>query len=222
VTWDCGYCSRGFVHENAFMKHRCPERDRIEELRGPIGQAAYASYAAWMKAKKHSVPPIDTFATSKSYGTFIRFAKHVTRVHIPNVEAFIRFMVESDVPPVLWTKDNIFSMYLRLYDDAVHPTEQVARSQELLAELILELKVEPAEIYETLGVDTLEELLKRRKLSAWFLMASQIFRRFLQGLPAEDRDRLSNALHLGAAIVRFSQEPEMFARFGVEAASLGL
>lgn len=206
-----------------FMRHRCKEKIRHEELRSPIGQAAYQYYAHWMRLQKHSVPSIDTFAESKFYTTFIKFAQHATKVHIPSVEQFIRIMVENGkVPPGLWCRDNVYSMYMKAYDAAVPPLDQFMAALDLLQAEAADHKVELADIFKELGVDTLESLIKKRKLTFWLLLASAKFRSYMLSLSAEDKDRLSNAMNSGAAIARIQQEPNLFKEFGKATQEVGL
>ena len=223
AVWKCNFCGHDFVMETMFMRHSCKEKQRHEELRSPIGQAAFAYYQEWMRLKKLSVPPIETFAESKFYSTFVKFARHVTKVHIPNVKQFIRLMVENgDVHPQLWCRDNIYSMYLKVYDAAVDPTAQFMSSLEELEQLAFELKVDLPDVFPAIGVDTLEDLIKKRKLSHWFLLASTKFRSYLLKLDATDRDRLAAALNADAAVARVMQEQELFAELVKGAKEVGL
>ena len=221
--WLCGYCDHSFVSEKVFMNHNCKEKQRNEEIRSPVGQAAYSYYAEWMRLQKHTVPSIETFSQSKFYNTFIRFARHAGKVHIPNIKQFIRLMVENgNVPPVLWCRDNVYSMYLKSYDAAVLPRDQFLESLDLLEELSRELKVPLEQIYSEIGTDTLADLIKKRKLSFWFLFSSAKFREYMLRLDATQKDIISDALNVGAAYVRISQEPELFKEFSAGTKLVGL
>ena len=205
------------------MNHRCKEKVRHDELRSPIGQAAYAYYSHWMKAQKHTPPTIDTFGESKFFPAFYKFATRATKVHIPNVNRFIEVMVESNkVPPVLWCRDSIYSMYLKSYDASVPPVVQFDESRAELEQLASELQVGLVDAFAAAPIDRLEDLIKKRKLSHWFLLASARFRAFLLALPAADKARLATALNADAAMVRISQEPELFAEFNAATRELGL
>lgn len=223
VAWKCTYCGHDFVLEKVFMAHRCKEKLRHEELRSPVGQAAYAYYREWMRLQKHSIPPIETFAESKFYTTFVKFAQHAAKVHIPSVNQFIRVMVENGkVPPGLWCRDNVYSMYLKAYDAAVTPLDQFMGSLQVLEDLALELKVPLPDIYPAIGVETLEDLIKKRKLSHWFLLASAKFRAYLMALSVEDRDRIGAVLNAEGAVARMMQEQELFTEFGRATKEVGL
>lgn len=221
--WHCAFCNHTFTSEGRFMKHVCKEKQKHEELRSPLGQAAYAYYSEWMKLQKHSVPPIDTFASSKFYSTFLKFARHAAKVHIPSVNQFIRIMVENGkVSPGLWCRDSVYSMYLKAYDAAVTPVDQFMGSLQLLEELASEMKVPLSDVYRAIGVQELEGLIKKRKLSHWFLLASAKFRTYIMGLSLEDRDRLSQALNADAAVTRVMQEQVLFTEFGKATKEVGL
>lgn len=223
ALWKCTYCGHDFISETVFMRHQCKEKARHEELRSPIGQAAYDYYREWMRLQKHSIPPIETFAESKFRSTFVKFAQHAAKVHIPSVKQFIRIMVENGkVPPGLWCRDNVYSMYLKAYDAAVTPLDQFMGSLQVLEELAHELKVPLANVFPAIGVSTLEDLIKKRKLSHWFLLASSKFRSYLLKLSAEDRDRLSAALNADAAVARVMQEQTLFTEFGKATKEVGL
>lgn len=209
VKWNCEFCTHDFASERTFMKHRCRERERIEELRGPIGQAAYAFYSDWMRLNKRSVPPIETFATSMSYNSFIKFAHHVRRVHMPNPPGFVKAMVENgNVQPVLWCRDNVYAMYLQGYDKIVSPTTQFVNSIDIMMEYAKDYECEPKKVFEEIGVTKILELVQKRKLSPWFLVSSNAFREYMKSRNEMDSNRLEAGVQVGAMVMRIQQSPE--------------
>ena len=223
LKWHCDYCVRDFTFERAFMNHTCKEKQRAEELRSPIGQAAYAHYSEWMRVQRHTVPPIETFAESKFYSTFIRFADHAKKTNLPDVSSFIKLMVESGkVPPGLWCRDNVYSMYLQAYDAAVTPEKQFLRGIDELIALATELKVELKDVFPAIGCTTLIELVAKRKLTAWILLASDQFKAYLLSLEPEEKSALASAINVPAAIERFRQEPYLLKEFTQATKELGL
>ena len=221
-VWTCGFCSRPFVLETAFMAHRCPEKIRHEQLRSATGLAAYAHYVEWMKLKKHTPPPIETFAESRFYSTFIKFAEYAARTHIPNVKNFIRVMVEHDVLPALWARDNTYAMYLQWYDAAYPPEVQVQESIMTALEAAADAGCEPKDLFKTLSFTELHELIRKRKLSPWFLLSSKVFRDHLATLQDDERDLLQRTMNAGAMIARIHQSKDLFSFFSKATAELGL
>lgn len=214
--WLCTYCKHPFHSEKVFMNHRCKEREKLDELTGFTGQSAYACYAAWMKAKKRSVPPIETFASSMYYATFIKFAKHAHKINIPNINQFINVMVENgDITPTLWCRDNVYSMYLTWYDTIYSPETQFIDSLEYIELLMEDYEVGPDKIFSTIDIDKLVLNIKKRKLSPWFLLASKRFRDFTQELKSDDKALVESSLNTGAMLIQIKKKQDLFKLFNL-------
>jgi len=205
------------------MNHNCREKMRVEQLRSPIGQSAYAHYCEWMRLQRHSIPPIDTFAESRLYTTFIKFAEYAKKTRLPNPPAFIKLMVENNkVSPALWSRDNTYAMYMKVYDTAVPPQEQFMGTYDELAGLAVDHGVELVGVFEALGAVALAELIGRRKLSPWFLIPSTAFKSYLLALPEPEKSYLSDALNVPSALERFKQEPYLLKEFAAALKEFGL
>jgi hypothetical protein len=214
VQWVCEYCQHPFASERVFMKHHCRERERLDQLKSPLGQAAYSYYSEWMKLKRRSVPPIETFAESSYYTTFIKFATHTLRVKLPNPAGFIRTMVENgDVMPSLWCRDNVYAMYLQGYDKVVSPRDQFVNSFEELLQLAKEYEVANWKIFETLGIPKLLDLLQKRKISSWFLIASPAFHTYMNSQTPDNKALLEEGVQVGAMVMRIQNDEEMMKLF---------
>ena len=179
-----------------------------------------------MKCQKFSVPSIDNFGTSRYYAAFIRFAEFAIKVKLPNVRRYIEIMIadskKNSIPPEMWCRDQIYSMYLRSYDMATSPLEQFTSSLQVLEDLAMELKVPLADVFPAVGVETLEDLIVKRKVTFWLLMASGRFRDYLRSLGEEDRERLQTALNAGAVLERINQEAALFREFAAATKEVGL
>lgn len=214
--WRCDHCKHGFHSEKVFMNHKCKEGQRNEELKSIIGQTAYSYYSEWMRLKKRTVPAIDVFAESKFYTTFIKFAEHARKVNIPNVPQFIKVMIENgDVSPSLWCRDQVYSMYITWYDTIYPPETQFVESIETIETLIddYDCKDDPKRIFYEMNIDKLLQLVKKRKLSPWFLLASKSFREFLSSRNAVDKSLLESSLNVGAMIMQIKNKQGLFKMF---------
>lgn len=187
--WHCQHCNKNFAHESTFMNHMCKEQIRLNELQSPTGQAAYSYYSEWMRLYKRSVPPMETFATSRFYRSFINFAEHVIKISMPNPLNFIRLMSEKDkdISPQLWCRDQCYSMYLEWLDKNTDPFDLVQISIETLIDLAQKENVDIKNIFTTLGEKKITELIRLRKLSPWFLFCSFRFNDFLKGISIDDQ-----------------------------------
>lgn len=209
ATWHCEFCLRDFQTENGFMKHRCAERERLEELKSPRGQAAYAYYSEWMRLQKRSVPVADRFMSSRQYNYFIKFTDWVEKTAIPNPNQFIKVMVETGTQPVLWCRDTTYAMYLQWYDNAYPPVNQFIETYDRLVNHATELGVPLTEVYPAMGASLIARLVRRRKLSPWLLVVSQKFLKWVQALPPAEREIVSEAVNFGAYAAKLNQNPEL-------------
>lgn len=222
LTWTCHHCDHPFVSERVYMKHRCKEMLRNEELRSPLGQAAFSFYKEWMRLSNRRAPPIETFGSSRYYASFIKFANHVKRVHLPTPLTFVRSMVDNKLDPSLWTRDNVYALYMTGYDSVVSPTKQFVESIDVIAQLINEHNCDPDKIFHTLGVNKILDLAQKRKLSPWFLIASGAFRVYLASLDEDDYTRLSDGIQVSAMIPRIKKNETLFAELSKATKELGL
>lgn len=209
ASWHCEFCLRDFQTENGFMRHFCAERERLEELKSPRGQAAYSFYSEWMRLNKRSIPPADRFMSSRQYNYFIKFVDWSVKTAIPNPNQFIKLMVETGTDPVLWCRDNTYSMYLQWYDNMYPPADQFLETYDRLVNHAREHAVPINEVYQAIGALELSRLIRRRKLSPWLLVVSPNFLQWIQALPGDDRDMVSEAINFGAYAAKLNQRPEL-------------
>lgn len=204
------------------MRHHCKEKARLDELKSVRGQSAYLYYTEWMKVQGRKAPPIETFSTSKFYSTFLKFADHVIRTTIPNPVNFIKVMTDSGITPAMWTRDEVYSSYLKTYDMSISPDEQVVSSLELINTLCIDYECSPAELFSLMKPDRLADLIRQKKLSPWLLLASKVFRDWLRSIPVEDSDIIKHAINVGAMSIRIQEEAQLFSEFGKVAREVGL
>lgn len=209
ISWNCEFCLRSFMTENGFMNHRCPEREKIEELKSPTGQAAYSFYSEWMKLQKRSVPDQDRFMNSRQYNFFMKFAVWSEKTAIPNPMQFIKVMVETGTQPVLWCRDTTFAMYLEWYDNAYPPIDQFLETLDKLSMYAVDYGVPLEQVYQAMGAREIAKLVRRRKLSPWFLTVSKKFLEWVQSLSADERGMVSDAVNFGAFAGKLKQQPEL-------------
>lgn len=213
TIWHCTHCLRDYHTETGFMKHHCPARLRLDEMKTPNGQAAYSMYSEWMRLQKRSVPPPETFMTSKQYNYFIKFVDWADRTAIPNPTQFVRLMVESGTQPVLWCRTATYELYLQWYDNTYSPESQFLETFDRLHLMAIDMRVPLSEIYEAVGPQELAKLVRRRKLSPWLLVVSPKFLAWIMARPQHERDLLNEAINFGAYAAKLNKHPELAREF---------
>lgn len=173
--WVCSFCHKTFSYEKSFMTHVCKEKTRFEEVRTPIGQAAFACYNQWMKLTKKGIQKIETFTSSSKYVTFIKFANYCKRLNI-NSEEFISFIIKHhpDISPALWCNEDVFSLYSIYLDRKCPPYEQVDKSLSFIIKQseIKEIKVQ--DFFNSISFNELINFIKQKKISPWYIYTSKL------------------------------------------------
>ena len=219
--WRCQYCKKTFQNEKVFLKHICKEKQRLEELKTPNGQAAYSYYCIWLKFQKFSVPPIDTFSTSRQYRAFINFAKYSIRLNL-QPDAFIKLMIKNDIEPVLWCRDAVYSLYLEQYDRIIHPLEQAVNSIDHLQKIANKEDISLAECLYKLGFKHVLEQIRLRKISPWLLFNSNVCTTFFRSLDPDDITILEGVINTNAWSERIAKHREDCKLIQAAASEIGL
>lgn len=178
AKYECRFCKHKFVHENRFLVHRCKAMIRDEDFRSAEGQAAWLYYQKWMKAYRRLVPAADSFLHSKFFNSFLRFARFVKTVHLPDVDIFIWLMKERDISPSIWTNDQVYSLYLEFIDRKSPPLKQAEITVHTLLDIADENEIDVGDVFEVLTPNEVIQLLRQRRLSPWVLLHSTKFKKF--------------------------------------------
>lgn len=207
--FECSYCHKPFIKESAFLKHKCKTMERHEEIKTPIGQAAYSLYCTWMTLYKRNSPPIETFMVSRYYNGFIKFAEYVQQMNLPDVEGFIRLMIEKDLSPFLWTNDKVYVLYLENLDRRTNPIKQAEISISTMIKLADILEIDVSKVFETVSPNDILQLIRERRLSPWLLLFSSSFRYMLaHRCTPEQRNLFEQLIRPMYWKVKFDRNPE--------------
>jgi hypothetical protein len=187
ANFTCNHCGHKFVLEDRLLRHHCKQMKRKEELESPTGQAAWQHYQTWMKCNHRLVPEIKSFLHSKFFNAFIRFAKFVKEVRIPDPELYIRFMIELDNPPVLFTSDQIYSAFLQHMDRKVSAAKNAQITTDTLFNIAEDAGVDVSKVFDIIDPNDLIQLLRQRRVSPWLLLHSDKFKKFYASNLTEDQ-----------------------------------
>ena len=206
AVWYCHYCTRKFASENIFTRHFCEEKRRSEEIKSPLGQAAFSYFTIWMKARKHKEQKIEAFLESRYYKSFIRFASMVIAAGISNPEKYIRLMVDaSSITPDLWCREQCYKIYLDWMDKQDNPMEQVESSISCIMDLADRDSVPYEKVIEFLGPQRILKLIQQRRLSPWYLLHSDQVKTMLKSLDQTSLKSFDQAINISAWVERLKE-----------------
>ena len=153
--------------------------ERHEEFQTALGQYAWTVYEKWLRLQRKQVPKAETFIRSRFYRPIMRFVKFAKKVHLPDLDAFLWLMCDLDMPPVLWTNDEIYTKYLEFLDRRANPTSRAETTINTLFLIADAADSDIEDVFEVLTGAELVQLLRERRLSPWILLRSKRFREFL-------------------------------------------
>ena len=175
----CAYCDARYIQEKSFLKHTCREKTRSDEFKTIDGQSAWACYQLWFKISKRFEPSPEIFLESTMYNQFMRFPRFAKRVQVADVPACIKIMVKEDnIPPSMWTDSEAHAIYLNKLDRLVSPLQMVDITIDTLFDLADDYDVPVSDIFNVIRPNEVILLVRRRKLSPWFLLKSRKFVNF--------------------------------------------
>ena len=208
--FECNFCNSKFKLEARFMKHNCKEMKRDAELRTVIGQAAWMYYQTWMKTGRKLVPQPKSFLGSRFYDSFIRFAYHVKKVHLPDVNGFIQFMRDHNMYPAMWTSDQVYPKYLEYLDRRSPPTKRASTTIDTLYTYAEAGGVDVGDVFDILDVSDVIALLRRRSISPWILLHSTKFKLFFANRTnGQEKIILNSLIRLDFWVEKFAKNPKI-------------
>lgn len=206
--FQCSFCHQSFVYEDRFLKHKCKQMLRDEEFRTPIGQSAWHLYQEWMKVYRRQVPRSSAFLSSKFYSSFVRFAKFIKKVHLPDPKTFIWLMKEKDIAPSIWNNDQVYAIYLEFLDRRGDPKKQAEVTINTLFNLAEAAGCDVGDIFTVLTPSETIQLLRERRLSPWILLNSKKFKQFfVQKVSPEERIVMESIIRPNYWAEKFKARP---------------
>ncbi len=222
MAWECLYCSKNFVRETTFMNHKCPQMARAEDIKTIQGQTAYAMYCQWMVASKRKPPSIETFSTSRYFNSFLNFVDKCKKLNLPDATKYIAVMVQKNISPMLWCRDECYTFYLEWLDRTSDPVDLATTSINTLYQISEVAEIAIANVYTVMNYREVMQLIRQRRLTPWLLLCSKAFKEFLTNLDGSEREELMNLIGYSYWAEKFEANPTTVDHMKQFNAALGL
>lgn len=213
IKWVCPHCTKEFLREGSFFNHveTCDMKRRIDACKTLIGSIAFDAYNYWMRKTRKGEQTIQTFIKSKkSYTSLMKFAEFYTKTSIGPMEPYIDFMIKYEINFCLWSNHNIYAKYVNNYDNLHKPEDQWLESKAVIDSMCIEYETDIVHIYDVIDFDLLVKLILKRKLSAWYLMASPSFKSWLMRLDSYKGNIMNSALQVPVFIQTIRANSTLF------------
>lgn len=192
--FQCQYCHRTFAREKTFENHRCEKMKRYERFQTPTGQTAWTYYQKWRKYQRRSVNTKETFIASRYFNSFFLFVEHAKKLNFPDIDTFIRLMIQRDYPPVMWCSDEVYGEYISFLDRTTDPHRQLIITLRTLDQISTDRNIDVSDIFVELTANEVITLIMQRKMSAWVLLRSKKFSEFFKRLTTEQQQIIKTVL----------------------------
>lgn len=220
--WECSHCNKVFKNETLFLRHTCTKMLRSQELKTPDGLAAYAYYAEWMKMNKYKAPSIETFASSRYFQAFMKFNIFCQRISLQTPHLYMKLMVEKDLSPTMWVRDQCHGIYLEWQDKTSDPFEQIKITVNTISKAAEIGDVEPKYVFTLLSTAEILELIRRGLLSPWLLLCSTAFKEMLTKMDEDERGALLAIVNVTYWSAKMSAKPSVVEAAKQIAVELGI
>lgn len=189
----CHHCNKNFVTEKAFLKHRCEQMKRSEELDTVRGQRALHLYNEWMKSMGKMPQNSSAFLKSQFFNSMIKFSDFVKQARLQRVEEFIRWAVKQKFNPPMWCLPQTFGAWMAYVSQNSSPMDLVRCSIETLEEIAEEAGVDISDVFSVMTGPELVHLVSYQQLSPWAILNSQKFKQFyLKHIKGEQKTRFDS------------------------------
>lgn len=206
----CNFCGKRFVRESWYLKHKCEKMRRDEEIRTPIGQAAWNYYQYWFTKNRKNPRNINTFLTSGFYKPFIKFSKHVCETSLPEPKTFINFMINKQYDPHMWLNRSIYNAYLIYLDRQSDPWSRIVTTIKTIQRYCYGEECEISEIFDKITPPELIHKIYSRDLSPWILLHSPKFLHYYKNkIDPTERIRIDSIISIKFWVERFDKNPDV-------------
>ena len=169
--WVCEFCNKPFLKESAFLKHKCKQMERYEEMRTPMGQLAFSSYKRWLKTLGRPEGTADQFINSSFFTQMIKFAMLSVELKL-NVDDYIHYCCKKNYTPAMWCYQDVISAFLlRSGDNNIK--QEVIDSISFLLDLCDNADITMDELIDdVMTPKELHSLCKTGQISPWLFFNS--------------------------------------------------
>lgn len=206
--FECDFCQTRYQKETTLTSHKCEKRDRHELMKTGKGMVLFNCYKTYHRALDHTAPLKEHFINSKYYTAIERFVDYSRTMMIPDRDGYIRFAVSLKMHPPLWSRDDVYELYIQAFDDRYTPLKQVEISLKTIVGLARYVECKPREIWDYMKLGDVMKYIGAKKLSPWLLFYSDSFQSFLKKCTQSERMRFETVVDKRKWMGRFRADPE--------------
>lgn len=220
--FECKFCGQKFKYESRFLKHKCKEMQRHEEMHSITGEFAFALYKRWLEKKSHAVIRRASFINSSYFNTFIKIAEFLKQVDIVRPSMYVDFMVRKKISPAFWTRNEVYVSFTEYLDRNIPPSNLISITVDTILEEAEKHDVDSSELFDVISSADVLHLLEMRRLSPWLLTFSMKFQVFYKNMNISHREIVSTYFNSDIWKKKFEEHPRIVKKSKIIVKELGL
>jgi len=169
---------------------------------------AFEIYKVLQKARGYkSVNDIHHFMGTKSYAHYIKFAAFVKKLHIHDVETYMKAMINNHRTLSQWTLNWSYRMYLEYVDEHKPPMDSITDTINELFNIAEQVDMGVAELIDAFQLPEILLLLHQRRLSPWIMLHSHAVKAKIMAAEESQQKEFLAMIDPDAWTIRFSKYP---------------
>lgn len=193
--WTCQACNTTILNEKVFLNHYCSKQERIDQSNSVHGQTAYRYCLMWIKKRHRGHMSMETFTKSAMFTNFFKFAIWTQRVHIPDVDRYVSYMIMKTFNPNVWTMDATYVQFINHIDLSFKVDDHIDNTVRTLGWIARKYDCELSEALNQVTISKLMSMITQRRLSPWVLIYMKSFQKIVHELPDVDKRHCTNTLN---------------------------
>lgn len=175
VEYNCEFCNFTSKSQKRYYNHKCKIMIRNEEVNTHRGNSAYYLYLTWFKLKDFKTPTKEMYINSSFYNSFLKISDFIKLKKINNVELYIKYMIDKNLPPSLWTNMQIFCEYINFCIKNIPYNEQIDITIKWLDNLAGKNNCDIKIIIDKLTIYDIMNGIRQAKFLPWYFLNSPKF-----------------------------------------------
>jgi len=150
---------------------------------------------------------LTSFAGTKNFQNYMRLAKMVKEVGVPDIELYLRAMIHYNKAHNTWTTNHSYKCFLEYMDDHIGAEQAVEESIGELQYYASKLEMTVPDLLDFMTLSEITTLVYQRKLSPWFVLNSKLIKQKVNKASEPEQTAFVNAIDADGWQVRFAKKP---------------
>jgi hypothetical protein len=192
----CGFCKAKLTTETRLINHVCEQKRRWLHREDKAEKLAFVIYHHFYvrTMTRRKTPTFESFAHSKLYLAFVRFARHVIYLEAVHPLGFVDFLLRIESPIDHWTNPEIYARYIRELNKNETPLEAIERNFMLMEQWAISANEDWCDFFRLIAPPLATLWIISGRISPWLLFTASSAPELLKRLNPEQIGMVDKAV----------------------------